>query len=649
MSAIFGVYQRDDSPDLSNYLESMSQALAEHGPDGGGMETSGPLGIGQRLMCFTPEDYFEHQPLIEGPFTLVADARIDNRPELAEIFGLSAREAAELSDSAFILRAFKKWGHECGLHLVGEFAFAVWDTKQQQLFAARSPLGGRMLFYFHSGAKFAFATVPRGLLALPFVPRILDEEKVAGNLVGAAREVDATFFQGIKRLLPGHSLTVDDKGFNIRRYWQPDLGREVRFKNDDDYVEAFLELFDRVTSDYLRSATPVGVFMSGGLDSASVAATAAILQQRKGERIASFTEVPRVGFAGPVPKGRYADETPLVQAIADFHPNLDAHFVRTTGMALLDGVETLFDQASMPFRNVSNRVWGELITREAREQGIRVLLNGAQGNLTISWDGNGLLEELMRSGEWRRVLREARASAGYGGARAMGRVLIGQALFPFLPGSLLDRVARLRQGHFTSEADLTHSPIRPEFAREHNVLKTLKARTERENYQDRTQMTLARYQTLVAPDMGGTIGAAYRALYGVDERTPLADLRLVEFCLAIPEAQQRRAGQTRWLIRRAMASRLPAQILENRQRGLQAADWFERLTNSRAAIFDELALMENSDLAKRMLDVPRLRRLVEDWPQSGETPQVLHTYRNLLESALMMGRFLRWFEAGATS
>ena len=136
-------------------------------------------------------------------------------------------------------------------------------------------------------------------------------------------------------------------------------------------------------------------------------------------------------------------------------------------------------------------------------------------------------------------------------------------------------------------------------------------------------------------------------MFGVETRCPPVDARLVEFCLALPEDQYLRDGQPRWLIRRAMADRLPPVVLRNRKRGLQAADWFERLSAIRPQICEELAQLEQSELARRALDLPRLRRLVEHWPQGrwGEM-QVLTSYRMLLESGLMVGRFIRWFEAG---
>ena len=136
-------------------------------------------------------------------------------------------------------------------------------------------------------------------------------------------------------------------------------------------------------------------------------------------------------------------------------------------------------------------------------------------------------------------------------------------------------------------------------------------------------------------------------MFDVQTRCPLLDVRLVEFCLALPEDQYLRDGQPRWLIRRAMADRLPPEVLGNRKRGLQAADWFERLDAIRPQILEELARFEQSELARRALDIARLRQLLQQWSQArlGEMWVSLN-YRMILESGLMMGRFLRWFEAG---
>jgi asparagine synthase (glutamine-hydrolysing) len=308
MSAIFGLIHLDDQPVVQSDLERTSAALAHHGADGGAW-TRGPVGLGMRLRQCTPEDQFERQPLVraDGALILVSDARIDNRDELIPQLPVTNYPfPSQITDSELILCAYEKWGEACVNHLVGVFAFAIWEARSQRLFLARSPIEAPMLCYYAAPRVFAFASMPSGLFALPFVPRALDEERLADLLVQTGSEPRFTFYRDIFRLPIGHALTIGRDGMNLRRYWQPDLKREIRLPRDEDYLAAFDDLLERVVRDQLRSQTPVGVMMSGGLDSSTVAATAARLLAPRGERLAAFTEVPRSGFDGSLPAGRFS-------------------------------------------------------------------------------------------------------------------------------------------------------------------------------------------------------------------------------------------------------------------------------------------------------------------------------------------------------
>lgn len=651
MSALFGLINLNGQEVAQADMERMRAALAHHGDEGGGVWRRQNAGMGQRLMCFTPEDRLERQPLVsaDGQRTLISNAQLDNRHELALALDLSPAEANALPNSFFILRAFEKWGEDCMRRLIGSFLFAVWDARAQRLFVARSPFGGRTLFYYATPHTLSFATMPKALLTLPFVSRILNEEKVADFLVFNHAELHTTFYRNIYRLPPGHLLTFGREGLNTRRYFHFDLKREIRFPRDEDYVEAFNELFERVVSDQLRSLTPVGVMMSGGLDSASVAVTAARLLQRDNKQLTTFTEVPRAGFYGPVIPGRYANETPFVQAIALMYPNLDPRFIRTDGCDPFQDLDTFFGHVEIPFRNVANRVWIEAILHSAHACNTRVLLTGDLGNLTVSWDGSGLLPQLLRGGQWAPAWREARALAREGNAQSAILALAGRGLLPLLPTPVWLAVEWLRGRRQSRPAQpwRAYSPIHPDFAAEQRV--DARARAMGNNFHRRitTDTRALRYEVITTMDVTGDMGSGYQALYGVQQRSPLMDSRLIDFCFALPEEQYQRNGVTRWLIRRAMAKRLPPAVLANKKRGLQAADWYERLDASRNAMAVELECLEQSELARRALDLARLRSLLEQFPSSGwDKMQTMINYRGVLESGIMVGRYLRWFEAG---
>ncbi len=650
VSAIFGYINLNGDQASQADLECMNAALAPYGSDDGGIWTQGAVGLGQRLMHLTPEDRFERQPWVsaDGQRALVSSARLDNR---AELLADGEPGLNPISDGELILRAYERWGADCVQHLVGAYAFALWDARQQRLLLARSAIGGPSLFYYAAPQVLAFATMPQGLFALPFIPREIDEPYLADYLVWARPERDATFYRRVKRLPPGHWAGVSPNGVQIRPHWQPDLKREIYFPRDDDYVQAFNELFERVVRDHMRSAAPVGVMMSGGFDSTAVAATATRLLKREEKRLATFTEVPRAGFDGAIIQARYPDETVFVQAMAQQYDNLDLNLVRTDERVFWDDLDRFFDAAAIPFRNASNRVWYEEILRQARQQGVRVLLTGGLGNATISWNGSGLLSQLLRQMKWRRALREARALARQGNARSTMHALVGQGILPLLPAAwslAIKRIGRQDAPASSRSHWRAYSAINPEFAAMHRADERL--REQGLVFHGTRPDTRAMRGDMItgAAGLGDGLATGYRALFGVDLRDPTGDVRMVEFCLALPEEQYLRNGQSRWLIRRAMADRLPRLILENKQRGLQAADWFERLSSAQTQILDELARLETSELARRALDLPRLRRLAEQMPQTdGNAARQMADYRLILEFGLMTGRFLHWFE-GAT-
>jgi asparagine synthase (glutamine-hydrolysing) len=341
--------------------------------------------------------------------------------------------------------------------------------------------------------------------------------------------------------------------------------------------------------------------------------------------------------------GRYADETPYVQAMARHFPNLDLNLIRSDGLFYLDGVDRYFALAEAPFRNASNRPWIEAILCAAQQQGTRVLLDGAAGNLTISWDGRGLLPQLLRAGDVRRAWHEA----------GDWHTFAAQGVLPLLPGAMQSAVRRIRRWNdpaaWAKPYWRPYSPIRPAFAVEQRVDERAAAKGRTGYWRPSADTRPVRAAVLTAsPNGGADITTGYRAWFGVDQRSPTGDLRLVEFCLSLPEEQYRRNGKSRWLLRRAMAQRLPAATRDNPLRGLQAADWFDRLLAARPAIVAEMERLQASELARHVLDLPRLHDLIERLAQpAGRPEQVIVDYRIVLERGLMVGRFLRWLETGA--
>jgi asparagine synthase (glutamine-hydrolysing) len=209
-------------------------------------------------------------PPLDQPLTITADARIDAREELLA----KLKPNQSLTDTDLILHAYEAWGEDCVKHLIGDFAFAIWDSRSQRLFCARDHFGVKPFFYARLANTFIFSNTLNALRREARVSDTLNEIAIGDYLLfGVNQDLSTTTFKDIQRLPPGHSLTVSKESITIRRYWTPAISGKVRFRDRNSYVERFSELLSLAVKDRLRTDR-VAVSMSGGLDSTSIAAIA---------------------------------------------------------------------------------------------------------------------------------------------------------------------------------------------------------------------------------------------------------------------------------------------------------------------------------------------------------------------------------------
>lgn len=646
MSAICAVYRWDGAPVTSAQAESLLAALSEYGP-GAAIHVpdlrDAPVALGCIPWRVTPEDACYRGPVRsdDGNVVVVVDARIDNREELARRLDIAAADTPTMSDAAFVLAAWERWRHDAPRHLVGDYAFALWDARSRELFCARDAMGQRVLFYHETPEGIALATTAHALTTLPHVRAELDEQKVADFLVLLQRP-ESTFYRGIRRLAPGHRLIADPAGVRVERYWSAEPVRMLRFGSDDDYVDGFLDVFETAVASQLRCASTVGMMTSGGLDSSSVGAVAAILLRERGRELPTFHAAPRAGYAGPVRHGMVLDESDDVEALARMHPNMQLHIRRTRDRTALDDLETSFRMTGAPARNPSNSAWFLDIYAYAAAEGVRVLLSGHKGNVTISQTGLRSLRDSAAHGQWGRVWRETHAIARATGA-GRRQVLRREVVRPLTPKFLTSLMRRLGRGRAKPVWDATLSAIRPQFAHAMDVEARIRAANR--HHDDVDRLSDMQYRLMV---LGGgadvfDLYSGYRPWFGIETRDPTADRRVVEYCMAVPGSQYLRNGVTRSLLRRAMAGRLPDALRLRQTWGMQGPDWTEWLPTIRTELRAELQRLERSETAMRCLDVPKMRQLVEHWP---EKLTLAHEkdYPLMLLRGITVGRFIRWFE-----
>lgn len=221
-----------------------------------------------------------HQPALtlDGHVWVLADSRID--PEDA------------LSDGARILKAYEKWGEDCVAHLLGDFVFVIWDKRARRLFCARDHFGVKPFFFAHAGNSFIFSNRLNTLRQDTRVSDELNETAVGDYLAfGLNQDLATTIFRDIQRLPAGHTLSLANGALTTRRYWTPTVKDEIRFRDEQSYIDRFHELFSTAVKDRLRT-NRVSISMSGGLDSTSLAVTARHLLHRNPEpSVVGFSNV----------------------------------------------------------------------------------------------------------------------------------------------------------------------------------------------------------------------------------------------------------------------------------------------------------------------------------------------------------------------
>ena len=302
MSGFVGLVMSDGAPVDRELLEQMTHSLAFRGPDGQGLWAEGSVGLGHTLLRTTDQSEHERQPAtLDGQVWIAADARIDGREDLARELGLNLEVLAS-PDCDLILHAYARWGDRCVEHLIGDFAFAIWDARARTLFAARDHFGIKPFYYAHVRGGLVVGNTLNAVRLHPGVSDRLNELAVADYLLFEFNQDFATTtFADVQRLPPAHALTWRAGQVSVRRYWSLPCDEVIRYRRVRDYVERFGDLFERAVRDRVRSSR-ASVFFSGGLDSTSVAGTV--------RRISPATELRAytVVYESLVPddEGRYA-------------------------------------------------------------------------------------------------------------------------------------------------------------------------------------------------------------------------------------------------------------------------------------------------------------------------------------------------------
>lgn len=639
MSVIAGILDSTNEASVERSALPLMRALAEYPADDNHCWQQEHVFLACRHLRVTGESAAERLPRYDekSGLAITADAVIDNRSELIDRLAVELPHRKHITDSELILLAYAKWGTDAPRFLSGDFAFMIWDPRRQLLFGARDLVGSRSLHYARHSGGFAFCSAIRPLLA--WRPKRLNEAWLADYLAipGLLESADAssTAYEGIFSLPPGHAISVTGGNVRTEQYDSFRDIRELRLKTDGDYVDAFRNLFQEAVASRIRTPHPVGATLSGGLDSGSVASFAARALQSEGRTLHTFSYIPPSDFQEWT-SGRLANETPYIDATIRHAGNMSPHYLDFHGESPVSAIDECLSIMEAPYKFVENSFWINGLYRSARQSGIRVLLTGTRGNHAASW-GPALeyYSYLLRSLKWRRLYRELLQYGRRSGIarRRLLRIIGGNAASGLKPF-----------GSAGGTQNVWSPLIDPGFAARSGATERLRSR---ELNQPPLSIKKARgsyFNDPLALHVQGAAEAKFSHHYGVMERDPTADSRLVKFCLSLPLEQFVQNGQSRSLIRRSTEGYLPNEVrLNQRVRGIQGADWLHRVLPSWSAFSEEVKVMCRDSRSASYLNIPYIRQTLG---QIGEAPRPESAFdpeiRNLLRS-MVVYRFLKSF------
>lgn len=536
MAGIAGIINlKADLPPLpAHTLRAMLDVMAHRGPDGCSALEGPNYHLGQ--LALNASRWQSGKPFSSAGFSIVGDVRLDDRSKLCSKLGLPRQTA----DIELVLQAFLKWGPACVNFLLGDFAFVVTDG--QQVFAARDHMGVKPFYYGVDSQRLYFSSEAPGIACV--TQGSINERRIADLLVNPLEIVDksSTFYQQVWRLPPASTLTVRRGQPVISQYWAPDIEKTVRFGSDDEYFEAFHELFVAAVQDRVADSGEPASMLSGGIDSSTI-----------------------VGFANQMGSIR------TFSAVEKHEDCEDTRFISITANALsLDSQQfttgDIDDYLPELIEQVRNTIEPfdyymmicGLMNLAARRRGHRFLLDGLEGDMLHSHSPN-YPSTLIRQGEIKTGLSEIYHRWN----NMFGRhsFLILHYLFSLRLVGLPRSLAFLKpiRAAILPQRNLLHgSMIDPEFASRQLVKERFSVLWE-SLYGDYRNLQEQHLSNITSPAI--TVAAErydrVAAQSGIEPRHPLLDKRLVEFSLGLPREQKVRQGWSKYHLRRLGAGVLP--------------------------------------------------------------------------------------------
>jgi asparagine synthase (glutamine-hydrolysing) len=579
-------------------LRRMRDVVFHRGPDDGGMFVDEQIGLGHRRLSIVDVSR-GHQPMFneDGSLVITYNGEIYNHADFRGELEAQGHTFETHCDTETILHLYEEYGAKCVEKLRGMFAFAIWNRREKTLFIARDRLGVKPLYYVSDDAgNLFFASEIKSLLEAKAVEPELNFAALPDQLANHGTSFDETLFKNVKRLLPGHFLIWQDGRLKIEKYWDVSFEPKTEAKSDADYIDEWRAAFRKSVELRLMADVPLGMFLSGGIDSSAIAA---MMSEMVSEPIKTFS----VGF-----KEREANEFAYARMVAEAFKT-EHHEITIT--------------PEQYFAELPNLVWHEDepigFTASVPLYFVSKL---AQKHVKVVLTGEGSDEILGGYGRYQKTLALLKYGEKYEQFAPRFLREIVKSGVSNLPNSLNYKLKRTFLAHSADIENLyfDNFAVFPKAMQENLFSAETKARIEEKNPYFHLHNLLAQsdaenlldkllyadtktylHELLMKQDQMSMAAS-------IESRVPFLDHKLVEFTAQMPERMKIRGRDTKWILREAMKGILPAEILRREKMGFPVpiGNWFRREFRN---VVDEYVLSERS-LSRNIFNSNYVREIV---------------------------------------
>jgi asparagine synthase (glutamine-hydrolysing) len=603
MNKIFGIFSRKGNLNYEDLFINTLNSLNNNSRKINTFNDANIFSCAISLTTLTHQSKYDYQPYYSanGSLVIFFDGRIDNRNELTEITGID-KNIDNIPDSLLVLKYFEIKGTECFKYLIGDFAFVIWNKTKKEIICVRDSMGVKPFYYSFSNDLFVFASEIKLLLNSHLVSTEFDDQYIADSLSGLLSEKWRTFYKNIKRLQPAHYLKINNNSSEEIKYWDILSVNNSLVLTEEEIIENMKNIFSEAVRCRLNSIKPLGAELSGGIDSAGIAAYMQTFFTNSSNPFYFFSHImPDYALEKIQP---YNDERENIKLICN-HLKINSYkFIDARKKAIIPSLELNLDINAMPTQQ-HYQAFSDALYECANELNINVLLSGFGGDELVSFFGAGFFNQLFIDKRFDLLFKELQYKYSHSKIKVLKKLLLIFAEIYFR------RLYKYYQKYFNQSLHWSiikykNASLNPEFEKRlkiHEKVKYYSQNAEPKCFNNRELWHINHHHISQRLEYS-QISANH---FNIEYRYPMFDRRLIEYVLSVPYYYKVKSGKNRYLYRKTIENLLPPEIVwKEKGQGASIPSVMCRLINDKSKIINFINEAENENIGKEYIDYKKL-------------------------------------------